>query len=84
MKRLTALILCLIFVLAGCSGVENKAAIRPAELGVVDFHSEEQQAYLDDSYLFPRGKGVAEWSRPEAIVLSWESDVTGPFTVSLS
>ncbi len=89
MKRLVAAWLCLIVLLAGCaptisSESAEQAPIRLADLGVVDFHSEEQQAYLDDGYLFPRGKGVKEWSRPNAITLQWESDLAGAFTVRLS
>lgn len=90
MKRLVAAWLCLIVLLAGCapaisSESAEQAPIRLADLGVVDFHSEEQQAYLDDGYLFPRGRGVEELSHPEAITLTWESSINAQeYTVCIS
>lgn len=90
MKKLVAAWLCLISLLAGCAPAiepESKpeGPIQLADLGVVDFHTEEQQTYLDDSYLFPRGRGVEELSRPEAIILTWESSIYAEeYTVRIS
>jgi len=90
MKKLVAAWLCLILLLAGCAPAiepESKpeGPIQLADLGVVDFHTEEQKAYLDDSYLFPRGRGVEELSRPEAIILTWESSIYAEeYTVRIS
>lgn len=66
MKRLVAIILCLILVISGCApAIESKPAsqsvqegpLRLADLGVVDIHTADQQGYLDDDFLFVSAKG---------------------------
>ena len=52
----------------------------------MDFHTEEQQGYLDDEYLFMSAKGAEELSHPKAVVLKWKSDLEEDveFTILLS
>ncbi len=95
MKRMVAIILCLILVVSGCASVSEsdsasssvqQGPIRLTDLGVVDIHTEEQQGYLDDEYLFMSAKGGEELSQPKAVVLKWKSDLADKteFTISLS
>ncbi|PWM86037.1 MAG: hypothetical protein DBY29_07490 [Coprobacillus sp.] len=95
MKRLVAIILCLILVISGCApAIESKPAsqsvqegpLRLADLGVVDIHTADQQGYLDDDFLFVSAKGGEELSQPKAVVLKWKSDLPDgtEFTISLS
>ena len=92
MKRIVSLVLTLIVLLSAvaCAPAASQPSgpqgpIRPANLGVVDFHTELQQSYLEDSYLYPTGKGDRELSYPQSIKLSWESDIAADaYTVRLS
>lgn len=95
MRKIVPIILCLILVVSGCApAIESDSPsqsvqdgpIRLTDLGVVDLHTEEQQGYLDDEYLFITAKGGEEKSHPKAVVLQWESDLPqeSEFTVSLS
>lgn len=89
MKKIISLCLCLL-VLAGCAPVAPSPSVDTDPIvltdpGTVDLHTPEQQAYLDDSYLFPRGKGTEELSRPQGVTLHWVSRISTPeYTVRIS
>lgn len=54
MKRLVALVLCLILLLAGCApAAKQEGLIELADLGTVDFHSSDQKTYLNGDYQTP-------------------------------
>ena len=72
MKRFTAvfLLIAIVFSLAACSSAPELAVYEQP----LDFHTELQQAYLDDEYAFVMdyAGGIEELSRPQGITLSWE------------
>ena len=85
MKRIVCLVLALILLVSGCAGQGGSRKLTLAEPASVDIHTEKQQEYLDDSYLFPAAKGVNELSRPAGIVLEWTSRMdAAEYTVRLS
>ncbi len=92
MKRVVSIVLTVVLLLSvvACApsvseSLQPQEPIRPAELGVVDFHTDVQQEYLDGNYLFPSGKGERELSQPKSIKLSWQSDIAASeYTVRIS
>lgn len=83
MKRIVSILLSVVLLISvvACAPTSSSVSDGPkeplllADLGTVDFHTEAQQSYLDDSYLFPGADGVEELSRPNSIRLTWDSDV---------
>ena len=86
MKRITALLLVLITVLSlsACSSAPKLTEYEQP----LDFHTELQQAYLDDDYanVMSYAEGAQELSRPNAVTLSWEhkSKKTEYYLVNIS